>query len=94
MPAPFPVRPTRSPRGPDGALWFTEFGANPPKIGRVTTDGAFTEYDLPAGSGPDGITAGPDGALWFTENGTAKIGRITTTGDITEYPLPGGFRPG
>src|SRR5438552_1008427 len=32
--------------GPDGALWFTE---NPgAKIGRITTDGATTEFVLPA----------------------------------------------
>ena len=97
----YPVPPIGSPSGPseiaagpDGALWFTQFAANPPKIGRVTTDGAFSEFILPAGSGPDGITAGPDGALWFTENGAARIGRITTAGDYTNYPLPGGFKPG
>ena len=28
--------------GPDGALWFTEFG--PSKIGRITTTGVITEY--------------------------------------------------
>ena len=36
--------PRRSTPGPDGALWFTEFGANPPKIGRITTAGIFTEF--------------------------------------------------
>ena len=38
------------------------------------------EWELPLGSGPDGITAGPDGAIWFTENGADKIGRITLDG--------------
>ena len=61
--------------GPDGALWFTEFGRN--MIGRVTTDGALTEFPVPMpNSDPDGIAAGPN-ALWFTEYLTGRIGRIT-----------------
>ncbi len=71
--------------GPDGALWFTEVGAN--KIGRITTAGSITEFAIPA-SNPTNITAGPDGALWFTEVGANKIGRITTAGSITEFSLP------
>jgi hypothetical protein len=46
--------------GPDGALWFTNYGNN--SIGRITTTGVVHLY---AGAGiddPDGITAGPDGA--------------------------------
>jgi streptogramin lyase len=39
-----------------------------------------TEFPLPVGSLPSGITVGPDGALWFTENHANKIGRITTAG--------------
>lgn len=59
-------------------------------IGRITADGAITEYPVPT-AGSDlsyGITAGPDGALWFTESSANKIGRITTNGVITEYPVP------
>ena len=73
--------------GPDGAMWFTEWGAN--KIGRITTAGLLTEYPVLAFSvQPYGITAGPDGALWFTEEYGNKIGRITVAGSITEYPIP------
>jgi virginiamycin B lyase len=73
--------------GPDGALWFTEAGAN--KIGRITTTGRITEYPVPtADARPSQITTGPDGALWFTESYANKIGRITTTGTVTEYPVP------
>ncbi len=80
--------------GPDGNLWFTERYAN--KIGRITPDGAITEYPVPtAYSDPLGITAGPDGNLWFTAPGVgppgcsgSRIGRITLDGVITEYPLP------
>ena len=78
--------------GPDGALWFTAWigrslGTAPSSsIGRITTAGAITLYDLPdPTSAPNGIAVGSDGALWFTETG--KIGRITTSGTITEYPV-------
>ena len=36
-------RPTGITAGPDGALWFTEAGAN--QIGRITTSGAVTEFN-------------------------------------------------
>src|SRR5262249_20180804 len=52
--------------GPDGALWFTEFGSS--KIGRISTGGTITEFNVTTGgSQPFSITNGPDGALWFTE---------------------------
>ncbi len=50
--------------------------------------GQITEFQLPAGSDPDGITTGPEGNLWFTDSGTNSIGRITTGGHITEFSLP------
>ena len=71
--------------GPDGALWFTELNAN--QIGRITTDGAFTEHPLPTPeAGPSFIVAGPDGSLWFTENSGNGIRRITLSGEVLEYP--------
>jgi virginiamycin B lyase len=87
--------------GPDGALWFTEALGN--KIGRITTEGALTEYpvSVPAGvaasgvSGLSGIAVGSDGALWFTDGNANFIGRITPPPagqtnpvSITEYPVP------
>jgi virginiamycin B lyase len=75
--------------GPDGALWFTEWGGN--KIARITTAGIFSEYPVPtSASRPSGITVGPDGALWFTEAATSasKIGTITTSGVLTEFSIP------
>lgn len=80
-------RPMDITRGPDGALWFTEFGAG--KIGRISVSGEVREYTVPtSSSGPGYITTGPDHALWFTEWFGNKVGRITTTGRITEFPLP------
>jgi streptogramin lyase len=74
--------------GPDGNLWFTEYGAN--KIGRFNpTTNTFAEFTLPtSGAGPEGITAGPDGNLWFTESTASKIGRFNPAGTITEFALP------
>jgi len=74
--------------GPDGAIWFIERAAA--KVGRMTLDGKFTEYQLADGSFPNRIVVGPDGALWFTELFAGKVGRITTSGGLTEYPVDGG----
>src|SRR5260370_15663605 len=48
---------------------------------------AFTEFQLPKGSGPIDITTGSDGALWFTDGTGLRVGRITTDGVITEFPI-------
>ncbi len=79
--------------GSDGALWFTNGGENKnTSIGRITTSGAVSFYNLPDGVGASGITAGPDGALWFTggNSNQAMIGRITTSGVVTTYDIPSG----
>src|SRR5436190_1932063 len=55
--------------------------------GEITTAGAISEFPLPIGGGPAGITAGPDGNLWFAHPPN-RIGRITTAGVLTEFPIP------
>jgi virginiamycin B lyase len=77
--------------GPDGALWFTNFGnsTSAGSIGRISTIGTVTPYTNPSINEPDGIAAGPDGALWFTNFGNSTIGRISTTGTVTNYTGPG-----
>ena len=75
---------------PDGNFWFAEFNAN--RLGRLSYDGALTEFILPhPNSFPAFITVGRDGALWFTERESTgnRIGRITVNGTINEFPLPG-----
>lgn len=73
--------------GPDGALWYADYGKD--VIGRVTpASGEVKEYALAAKSEPTFITVGPDGALWFTENGPCKIGRITVAGAIDSVAVP------
>jgi virginiamycin B lyase len=74
--------------GADGALWFVERTAG--KVGRMTLDGAFTEYPLAPGAVPNRIVTGPDGAVWFTELRANKLGRLTVDGQLSEYPIPGG----
>jgi len=54
--------------GPDAAVWYTKLGVctHCSAIGRVTSDGRFTEFVLPAplnDGAPAGITTGPDSAL-------------------------------
>ena len=74
--------------GPDGNLWFTEWGPNgSPRIGRITTSGVVTGFaaGLTAERQPVGIAAGPDGNLWFAEPAGDRIGRITTSGVLTEF---------
>src|SRR6202030_1281813 len=73
-------------RGADGAIWFTENTAN--KIGRVTTNGVFTEFPISPGSHPEGIAAGPDGNVWFAATGISAIGRVTAGGVVTNFPTP------
>ena len=97
FPVPTPkANPTSITTGPDGALWFTESGrftgeelSGGNKIGRITTEGAITEFPIPTHqSGPIAITTGPDGNLWFTQEVANQIGRVTPQGFVTEFPLP------
>jgi virginiamycin B lyase len=76
--------PTLMTRGPDGAVWFTQFQAG--KIGRITTNGVLTEAFV-ARSLPYGITTGPDGAIWFTERRSNSVARLTTDGHFSRYDL-------
>jgi streptogramin lyase len=62
--------------GPDGNLWFTNYGNN--SIGRITTAGQVTVFTGAGIDGPEQITAGPEGALWFT-NCNNSIWRSTTS---------------
>ena len=60
---PVPSPPESIAAGPDGALWYT---SRLNTIGRMTTTGQVTEYQIPTSlASPAGITAGPDGALSF-----------------------------
>ena len=77
--------------GPNGALWFTNYGSN--TIGEITTTGTVSNFTDPSISKPIDITTGPDGALWFTNQGNNSIGRITTGGSVTQLHERGDRQP-
>jgi virginiamycin B lyase len=79
--------------GPDGNMWFSVSSSSDQVnyIGKITMDGAVTEYGLPGnGDGAGMLTAGPDGNMWYLRNPTAdnKIGKITMDGQVEEFNLP------
>jgi virginiamycin B lyase len=75
--------------GPDGAVWFTEFGRH--RVGRWTGGGAIHEYDLGFALDPTTIVAGADGAMWtltaseYPNSVDTGIARITGTGRVTPF---------
>jgi virginiamycin B lyase len=69
--------------GPNGSLWFANFGNN--SIGEVSTTGVVSNFTDPSIDEPVGITAGPNGALWFANFGNNSIGEITTTGVVSNF---------
>src|SRR5437763_1298077 len=87
-------------RSSDHSMWFAEPATG--KIGRITSDGTITEYQLPgaaASSQPTSLVFFGSDDLWFTEYSANKIGRINSasvvsTGAIilgtnyTEYSVP------
>ncbi len=84
--------------GPDGNMWFTwfTFGAGSDGVGRITPQGAITEFTVappPAGDVTEtatgaestGIAAGPDGDMWFTLAHQSRVGKVTPSGAVTVY---------
>ena len=75
--------------GPDGNLWFAERdGAAPGTIGRISPDGAITEFPLPDPNssnlyGVARLAVGPDGNIWYTGS-YIGIGRIAPSGKILD----------
>jgi streptogramin lyase len=65
--------------GPDGNLYFGEYGTSTAgRIGRITTAGKITEFNLPAAQGEFpvlGLTV-QGGNIWFANNAHAKVGML------------------
>src|SRR5258706_2316371 len=78
-------RPSGITTGPDGALWFTEYGTG--QIGRITTAGMITEFPIPTAIVENlvTITQRQDAALWFIDTTDNQIDSITTAREITEF---------
>lgn len=71
---------------PDGALWFTDYGAN--RIGSLAQSGATHFYPSSAPyNALNALAVGPDGALWFTRQ-DGVVGRITTDGSASSFTIP------
>jgi virginiamycin B lyase len=68
--------------GSDDALWFTESNG----IGRMTTDGGFSEIPLPDGCFGLPIGTAPDGSLRTTCAIHQTVLRISTAGVVTSFP--------
>ncbi|MEO8605164.1 MAG: hypothetical protein ABI629_21530 [bacterium] len=59
--------------GPDGAMWFSESGAN--RLGRIARDGRITKFDLPdSDSYATGIVGRTDGRLFYGLFNLSQIG--------------------
>jgi virginiamycin B lyase len=83
--------PSRITSGPDGNVWFTEFG--PADVARILVSSPHTITEFPVSTADirlDGIAPGPDGNLWFVEILGNKVGRIEplSPNTITEFPIP------
>jgi virginiamycin B lyase len=80
--------------GPDNAMWYTSNVGDQGTVGRIVDDGTTTEYTLPYGVVPGGITVGADNALWFYTS-TNELYRVTTSGAMTHvsFSLPISVRP-
>jgi virginiamycin B lyase len=70
----------------NGQLWFLDGGT---RIGRLTSQGKFVRYQLPASCSANSLTAAPDGNLWFTclslPRRKGEVGRMTPRGRVTLF---------
>ncbi len=87
--------------GPDGNLWFTDFGT--PEIGSIVpSTGAITHYTVTSATSatsgdpePEAIVAGPNDTMYFADFSSNAIGSISTSAaavtgaltPITETPI-------
>jgi streptogramin lyase len=73
----FPSLPTGIAAGSDGSLWWGDvFAFRNGRVGRITTTGAMSFFELPDSQSPWEITSGPDGNIWFTVPGANLIGKL------------------
>jgi streptogramin lyase len=76
------IRPQQIIAGPEGNMWFTE-GNETNKIGKITPQGAITEYPTGKLNGVKAIGAGQDGNIWFSSNAGGEIMTMSPTGTVT-----------
>src|SRR5690349_13421968 len=55
---------------------------------------AWTEFPLPAGSGPHDVASAPNGGVWFTAQAAGALGHLDPgSGHVEEIPLGSGSAP-
>jgi virginiamycin B lyase len=70
----------------NGVVWTTLQGVD--KLGRISTDGQVTTFEVPAGNrGLGDVAVDRSGAVWFLELGANKIGRFAE-GRFTDFAIP------
>jgi streptogramin lyase len=81
--------------GAGGQIGYTNPGANPETVGRVTPPGAAQETITPGGGDPFGITFANDGAYWIPRFASNDIMRFTPGGQSSflSAGLPAGSGP-
>jgi virginiamycin B lyase len=80
------VSPTGITVASDGNVWFTAGN----RLGRISSAGVITWFDLPGTSDASSIVFGPDGNLWILRNGAVNV--VSQTGAlIAEYSYAGGL---
>ena len=77
--------------GTDGAMWVTD--ANLEGVDRVTTTNTLTQYPLPSGGTPHGITSDSSGQLWVASAGPNSIWTLSAGGAFTPISITPSGQP-
>jgi virginiamycin B lyase len=63
-------------------------------IGGAAAASVWSEFPVPADSGPHDVAPSPGGMVWFTAQGAGKLGRLDAqSGHVDEFPLGQGAAP-
>ncbi len=73
--------------GPDGAMWMSD--DNLEGVDRMTTAGVLTQYSLPSGGSPRGITYDTAGQLWVADDSSDVVWMLSAGGAFSNP----GFSP-
>jgi virginiamycin B lyase len=77
--------------GSDGAMWVTD--ANLEGVDRVTTTNTLTQYQLPSGGSPHGITSDSSGQLWVANTGPSSILTLSVGGAFNPMSISPSGQP-
>ncbi len=73
--------------GSDDEIWFCLKEYMTYKLIKISMQGSFTFYTMPAGGSGYNLVVGPDGAIWAHESNTPSMVRVTTDGQVSEWPI-------